>query len=598
MCVVLAVGGWLRLSGANWDAGNHLHPDERYLSIVADNLEWPHSVGAYLDVHTSPLSPYNTEPGRDYVYGTFPLFATKLVAAALNRDDYDHLNLVGRRLSALLDLGTIILVFLIARLVLGNRSDPAPERIRASIGGLIAAAAYALTVTSIQFSHFGTTDSWLVFFGTLTFYFALRAVIAPTERSQRFELWWLATGIAFGLTVACKASGALLGAALVIALIGRTLVAKQCFGVKEAAVRLAAGVVALAVPAYLSFRTVSPYAFQSSFWLNPSVSHAYRAALDSQQAALEGKYLAPPGYQWLLSPRVADPLKNLVVWQLGFPLGATAIAGLCVMGGIAVRRLLARRHRHLGVAEVTVVTVQLMLLGTVALQFFWFATLFAHSGRYLVSIAPLLAVAAAYGLVRLLQRRDRALAAATAVLLATTAVYAIGFHTIYDRTNTRVAASGWIERHVPAGNVIANENWDDSLPLGAAFQRYHGVTVPVFDPDDDVKLDKLQGALAAADYYVVSSPRAWRTIGRLPGRFPLMVRFYRQLFADRLGFERVASFDVKPRLLGYDLDDLGAEEAFWVYDHPPVMIFRRTRGFSPARLKSVLCTPAIPGICD
>jgi hypothetical protein len=47
---VLAVGGWLRLSDSNWDAGHHLHPDERYLSIVADNLKWPHSIGAYLDV--------------------------------------------------------------------------------------------------------------------------------------------------------------------------------------------------------------------------------------------------------------------------------------------------------------------------------------------------------------------------------------------------------------------------------------------------------------------------------------------------------------------------------------------------------------------
>ena len=29
---VVVFGGWLRLSGANWDSGNQLHPDERYLT--------------------------------------------------------------------------------------------------------------------------------------------------------------------------------------------------------------------------------------------------------------------------------------------------------------------------------------------------------------------------------------------------------------------------------------------------------------------------------------------------------------------------------------------------------------------------------------
>jgi hypothetical protein len=206
-------------------------------------------------------------------------------------------------------------------------------------------------------------------------------------------------------------------------------------------------------------------------------------------------------------------------------------------------------------------------------------------------------VTAAYGLVRLLQARRVVLTAAAALLLAVTGIYAIGFHTIYERTSTRVDASRWIVQHVPAGTVIANEHWDDSLPLGGDFARYRGVTMPVFDPDDAAKLGKLERALAAADYYVVSSPRAWRTIGRLPDRFPLMVRFYRQLFAGRLGLESVASFDVEPRMLGFNLDDRGAEEAFWVYDHPPVTIFRRTEGFSAARLARILCTPKIAGRC-
>ena len=35
-------------------------------------MRWPGSVGGYFDVDTSPLSPYNTEAGRSYVYGLLP----------------------------------------------------------------------------------------------------------------------------------------------------------------------------------------------------------------------------------------------------------------------------------------------------------------------------------------------------------------------------------------------------------------------------------------------------------------------------------------------------------------------------------------------
>ena len=53
--------------------------------------------------------------------------------------------LVGRRLSAVLDLLTVLLVFLAGRIVL---RDLGPRR--ATQGGLLAAAFYALTVTAIQ----------------------------------------------------------------------------------------------------------------------------------------------------------------------------------------------------------------------------------------------------------------------------------------------------------------------------------------------------------------------------------------------------------------------------------------------------------------
>src|SRR3972149_5246982 len=56
--VVLLLSGWLRLHGVNWDEGHHLHPDERFLSTVTNDMKWPSDLRNYFDPKTSSLSPY------------------------------------------------------------------------------------------------------------------------------------------------------------------------------------------------------------------------------------------------------------------------------------------------------------------------------------------------------------------------------------------------------------------------------------------------------------------------------------------------------------------------------------------------------------
>ena len=52
--------------------------------MVEEKLAFPKSVGEYFDSAHSPLNPYNR--GNDtFVYGTFPIFLTKAIAAALHR---------------------------------------------------------------------------------------------------------------------------------------------------------------------------------------------------------------------------------------------------------------------------------------------------------------------------------------------------------------------------------------------------------------------------------------------------------------------------------------------------------------------------------
>jgi Dolichyl-phosphate-mannose-protein mannosyltransferase len=575
LCSILVVGAALRLTGNDWDRGAHLHPDERYLSIVSDHVEWPSSVSGYFDVERSPLSPYNTGPGQSYVYGQLPLIATKGVATLTGRDSYGELHLVGRRLSAILDVASIVLVFLIgSRLLL-----PLGRRI-ATWGALLGAALYALSVLAIQLSHFFTVESWLVASTLLAFYLALLVGRRPLDAGRARSLALLAgTGAAVALAAASKASGLLV---LLPVLIALALRPSGGLDRTSRALEIVGSFLVIAFAGYFTFRLVSPYAFEHSNWFDIRPNEKYRAALEAQERAIGGESLYPPAYQWLLSERFVDPLRNLLVWGLGIPLGLAALAGAIWLLSFVTNRL----RRRLAAEAL----IPFMLLVFVVVTFVYFGSRFAHSIRYLVPIVPFLCACAAFAVVALHRRNRAAALGLGAALLAGTLLYAVAFQRIYQRSHTRVAASEWIYANVPEGSTIVNEHWDDGLPVGAPPDRYRLRELAVFDPDDESKVRKLFDGLAGAEYYVLSSPRASATIGRLPERFPLMSRFYRLLEEGRLGFRQAAQFTSYPSLPGFELVDRGAEEAFWVYDHPPVAIYEHVSPMSWPRFRATLCS--------
>lgn len=72
LALILCAAGWVRIYKLDWDEGTHLHPDERYLTMVTAALDFPPSLSQYWDTSTSPLNPEN-RGFSGYVYGTLPL---------------------------------------------------------------------------------------------------------------------------------------------------------------------------------------------------------------------------------------------------------------------------------------------------------------------------------------------------------------------------------------------------------------------------------------------------------------------------------------------------------------------------------------------
>ncbi len=75
LVLILLLGAVFRLTGVNWDDLQHLHPDERFLTMVTSALTFPGEEalgrlpqgctqwGGYFDTECSPLNPYNHDFG-------------------------------------------------------------------------------------------------------------------------------------------------------------------------------------------------------------------------------------------------------------------------------------------------------------------------------------------------------------------------------------------------------------------------------------------------------------------------------------------------------------------------------------------------------
>src|SRR5687768_977102 len=161
---ILLLGGVLRFTGLDWDQGQHLHPDERFLTMVATALKLPEGdpVAGYFDEARSTLNPRNV--GHTFfVYGNFPVLIVKAISVLVDRDGYDEVHLVGRAVDGLVDLWTVVMLFLLARTLYRD------DRV-----ALLAGLLYSLSALAIQQAHFFVVESFTVFFVTVALFFMAR----------------------------------------------------------------------------------------------------------------------------------------------------------------------------------------------------------------------------------------------------------------------------------------------------------------------------------------------------------------------------------------------------------------------------------------
>ncbi len=600
VAVVSVVGLVLRLWNIDFDQRQHLHPDERFWAITADHLarepgRAPHGTiaGPLLDLldGQGTSSPYRVTD--NFLYGPVSLSLARSVGGWLHDgvvsggepahsvaraidafgvpliddaskprfDDRYQVDLIGRFLGAVLDTLTIVVIGFVGR------------RLGGSLAGVLAAGLYAVCVLAIQHAHFLGSEPLVGLGCALTVLATLRL-----DRSASRRAAWrtgLTVGAAAGLAVAAKLTAIGL---IAVPAIGAALLVWRRRRLSDV-VRLAG----MAVGLIVAFRVLQPSAFNG---LGMSLSADF---LDDVRRAAELRNDAsPPSFQWVGRTPVVQPL----LWLGRFTLGPGTVIGAGL--GIAAM-VLGRwgrqweRTRRLGGLVASVETwTMFVIMASFVVPFVYVVRSAFPSGRYFYPMLPAVCATAGFGLATAFGVARRSVGAnrrccfvvATGAL-ALSVVWGFAFvHGVYGHPNTRVAASRWVADQVPAGSVLTSEAWDDGLPLslpGIDTAAYRSEQLHLVEPDSVDKTLKLADQLTRVDYVVESSPRIWGVVGRMPARFPSTIAFFAALDSGRAGFQRVATFRSGLRLGPWRLGERAAEEAFSVYDHPEVRIWKKVR---------------------
>ncbi len=598
LALILVVAAGFRLYGLKWDDDlqGYPHPDERHLANTMTHISFrspdaapgtPIDWALLNDPDHSPLNPRRLIPGGDgahydLAYGTLPVYLYRLVAVLLSRlaakpelDNYYAYGMVGRGITALFSLLTILWVYAI-----GKRTFGRPV-------ALLASALLAVCVLHIQLAHFMTVD--LLMSALLTA--GLLACVRFAQNGRARDA--VGMGVMLGLSMASKFNGITLGAGIAVAYGVVWLSGKRKLGAL-----LAYGIPLTLLGWVLSFGTFEYFTLR-----DPST---YTHAIGIQAEMVNGKTDWPYTRQYVNTTPYLFQLENLVVWGMGGALGAAAVGGVfwtllaqiwSALSGSRREAFPKRARAWFGNAQRAGV---LVMLGWAIPFFAYTAQLEVKFLRYMLPLTPVLCLLAAQTLFDLGAWTDatwsrlwgdkapgRRVArwAPTAIVVLASLLWATAYMRVYVQEHPWQAASRWFYENAPKGSIYTWEAWGDPLPVNLPAEKldrrqygYRDVWMhPYYDMPPREKLVHLSSSLHEADYVILATPRIYLSVAHLPWRYPVTIRYYELLFTEQLGYKLEAKFTARPGWGSIEIDDLHADQSFFDYEHPLVLIFKKTR---------------------
>ena len=561
LALITAAGGALRFYNLAWGAPYyHFHIDEHFVFVGADLLRRGMEAAA-----TAPkFFMYAPLPMHlvNVVRGVFEALSHPLVLT-VKRDEIAYM-VLGRTISAAFGTATIPVIYAIA------------ARLSGRVAGLLAAAFLAVSVLHLRDSHFFSVDASMTFFVMLTWLALFRMVERGDVRSG------VAIGLAFAGALLCKYSAVFMAVPIAVAHVLSPYRPRTVRPFPSWGPWVVRGLVPVVV-CVGTFLLLDPMVLRFFDKFRDDVRTLITEPLTGiTRPVFNGHFadLASPRLYWFT---------NLLWWGVGPGLEVWSLAGFVW--------LLTRRRQAAFVSALVPLAYYAVAGGTVA-----------PFVRYAIPLVVSLAVPAGVLSADLLRspRWRPAGAVATLIVLAMTSLYAAAYMNVFRQPDSRLAASRWLLANVPARANILVEPSHNIPPTGSYltaidFNRdyvlwggrtlreaqrdrddfYHLYTLDTYVylygtryPDDE-KRTYIASRLAQVDW-ILMDDTFLQFYQHLPeSENGVVKQYYRDLFAGRLGFGLVKTFKVYPAILGWTIDDDGAELTFRLFDHPRVFIFKR-----------------------
>lgn len=642
---ILIIAGLLRFFNLMHDEPYFFNPDERNMANATTQFRLP---GSFSEIpgcvlhEISPVLPKNLQGTnsswqsdscnlnpRFFAYGQFPLYLAFISDQILKVITFQPItnneSLITtfpaaifwlRFYSALSSTLTVLIVFQLTKvMVKGSKLN---KNVKMQIS-YFAALSTAFIPGLIQSAHFGTTESLLTFFFLTNVYLSIRCLnllktssvtpgnILLKSSLKLIILFSLSTGLAIG----SKLTGLIFLAPLAIGLTARVV---QLLVGKGMEIRQKISSIIICILfGGVSLLGALAVGILSSLYNVIDSKDFYSAVFGYEKDVATGKYLAFYTTQFQETKPFVYHLQKIFPYSAGLPLTIFGLLGFCIavlLISYQIIRFLSTKNRN-RILRFSLPSIRInidpLMLTVLAGSFLCYlvpnALLYAKWSRFMTPLLPFFSVFSTFILI-LTAKKIRSLMAQITVILALAASIIPGalFASVYIHDDSRVQATEWIVANIPDNSFILSETANViDIPLYSlspkqenpspvrAPKNYTVISFDFYHMDENPKLQHdLFEFLVKSDYIFIPSRRIFTNFSRFPEKYPMITKYYQNLFSGRLGFDEVAHINSFPGIGPLRFDDESAEETWTVFDHPVIRIFKKTRPLLQSEYEALL----------
>lgn len=480
----------------NWGNDFFMNPDENNMAISIFQMSF------------NNLNPHF------FAYGQFPLYLTFFTTPVHN---FSNIILTLRFWSATFSCFSVWFLYLISKNIFKN-----------VFSRLIFIILLIFNPGLIQLSHFGTTESILIFVFVLNIYLSQKFLKKPKI------IYLVLAGIISGFGLASKISTLILTGPIFLVLLFNFIKNKKI-------TEFFSKTILFSILVLLVTFLLSPYNFLNKTEFISSMNYETSIATGNIKVFYTNQFLNTIPYLF--------QIKNIFPYTNGI--------FVFIFSGLGLFYFFKnKKYKD---------NLWLLILIPSLIYFLYNGQLYVKWTRYMAPIFFIFPLLTVYFFDQFKIKFIKYL------LVFISIIPGIIFLNLYFQPDIRVTASEWINKNIPQNaNILSESGNVINLPL-----KNNNLKINNFDfynlDNNPKSVSDLYADINNSNYIFVPSRRVFKN--QTNSNFPNSWRYYQDLFSGNLGFFKLKEFNSKTDFL---LNSENAEETWSVFDHPTIYIYQKT----------------------